>query len=196
MIIDKIHFIDFSFKDEKEFKEYLDTENFCKLLIAEYGKNIPYLFAANVGGEELYATITFTKQGMPMDWEYFSGLEPITSEVINEETNIEKRFAYIMEYGVANYLQNIKVLHEDKYGVLISAVIADQTQLFVKVRNGTVEPKDKWNYFRERGMLTKDNHRIYYIPVPDNIKTAKEGIAWSWNIDKNLLPDNGWTCES
>lgn len=196
--LDQVYETDLVFKNEDEANAYFESIELVNLCKEKFGLKLPFYFKCRLHDEDIYINYMPSKQGIVMDWPYFSEQLPITEEVINNEENIEKRRLLIMEYGITNYLRDIKIISEDKYGVLISAVISgeDEVQKFVKVRNGTPEPEEKRAYLRERGMLTDDGHKIYYIPVPEHIQTAKEGIEDSWNLPAGLLPTSGWDYET
>jgi hypothetical protein len=192
--------------------EFAKSEKIVNFLKHKYDVDLPYLHEILVkdvsqpnGYETLYMHVQPAKQGIPMDWVYYAGYEEITSKAITEENNIEKRRLLMMEYGIANYLKDIEILQEDKYGQLISANIDSQVngisglvekQKFVKVINGTVEPLENQEFLRKRGMLTDDGHKIYYIPVLDDVTTAKQGIAKSWDIPEEWLPEKGFYIET
>lgn len=191
-----------TFSSEEELTEFFNTEKFVRTCKELYGRNLPALFRFMVNDEPVFAVPNILKQGLPMDWRFFAEIDPITAEDINAEENIEKRRALIIEYGVNNYLKNVEVLSKDAYGVLIEANIdgtddaEGERQRFVKVRNGTEEPEENKASLREKGMLTDDGHKIYYIPVGDEITTAKMGIEWSWDLPEGSLPAAGWDEES
>lgn len=187
---------DLDFKSEQDFLDYVNQESIVDYLKEKYEDKLPAWFEFKIEGQACYWDGMYEKQGIPMDWDFFSGQAEIIQKSIEEEENIEKRRLLMMEYGINKYLQNVQTLQTDAYGTLIQAEILGEDQKFVKVRNGTREPIENWAYLKERGMLTYDNHKIYYIPVPDEIRTAKEGIAWSWDISKDCLPEKGWDEES
>jgi hypothetical protein len=184
------------FSSDEEVEEFFDSTEFVNWAKSEFGKELPFFIQIKLKGDLHFVTYEPSKQGIPMDWVYFAEFEPITEEAIAAENNIEKRRLLMMEYGINKYLKDVREIQSDAYGTLIDALILDEPQKFVRVRNGTEEPEENKEYLRERGMLTDDGHKIYYIPVPDEIKTAKEGIEWSWDLQKGFLPDKGWDYET
>lgn len=215
---DEIHDLKKTFKDEADCRKYFDTLEFVEYCKALGGLEVPVLFQCKIESlpePEYFIEYVPTKNGIPMDWHFFSEQVPITVEDIEAETNIEKRTLLMMEYGVANYLNNITILHEDVYGVLLEADMSGERQKFVKVTNGTPETLEKQDYYRDRGMLGKNGCRLYYIPVGNEgrfphkwdgqkvtewaqypITTAKQAVASSWEMNPDLLPEAGWDFES
>lgn len=179
-------------QSEETIAAYFESTEFVFFCKETFGLKLPYCF---IIGNDFYRWIP-SKQGIPMDWEYFSELKPITKEVINNETNIEKRRLLIMEYGVNNYLSDVQTLHSDEYGTLIRANFEGESQQFVRVRNGTEEPEENKAYLKEKGMLTDDGHKIYYLPVSNEVSTAKEGVEESWALPPGTLPNRGWDYET
>ncbi len=188
---------DIPFTSIENAEEYLFSKKFIDLLIAEYGLDIPFLFEVIVNGTKEIYFIEWNKNGIQMDWKYYSGLVPITPKVISEERNALKRLGLMMDYGIANYLGDYKTLHTDPYGKLIEATIDSVVQKFVEVIDGTPEHDEALaKDLASKGHLTKDGRRIYYIPVPSDIERARQGVAWSWDVPEEKLNPNGFEFES
>lgn len=196
MYADRVYNFDIKFSNLDQAHDYFESPTFIKWAREEFGLELPFLFVVDINGEEEMFTPNPTKQGIPMDWRFYSEIDKITAADISAETNIEKRRLLIMEYGVNNYLQDVKALGTDVYGTLIKATIEGMEQQFVKVRNGTEELEEDKAFLREKNMLTADGHKIYYIPVSSKVRTAKQGIEESWGLPKGTLPNAGWDYES
>lgn len=195
-MLDEVYEMNLDFNSEVEIKAYFDDPKFIKELAIKYKKEIPAMFVCTLNKDMRFIKFEPTKQGILMDWRFFAEIDKITKEDINFEKNIEKRRLLIMEYGVNNYFEEVQVLNKSIYGKLISTNFLGSKQQFVQVRNGTIEPEENREYLKEKQMLTKDNHKIYYIPVSDFVTTAKEGIEESWGLSKGVLPESGWDFES
>lgn len=95
----------------------------------------------------------------------------LTVDRISSEGNIERKRAYINLFGQERFLEesNAKIEHQDDFGILYrSKVKGDEDFVMVKVVNSTPEPDGSF----------KD----YFLRVPPATKTAKEGVAWSFNM--------------
>lgn len=191
----------YNFSSEKELEVFFSHPKFIKECINKYKLDLPFIFSFTVNNELVICQPNLLKAGRPIDWEYFSGQIPITRDIIAKEENTEKRFALMMEFGINNFLKDIKKLNTNpSYGTLISATIEleaeSYTQQFVVVRNGTKEPAENAEYLKSKNLLTEDGHRIYYIPVSNNVKTAKEGIEESWGLPEGTFKKTGWDMET
>ena len=200
MYKDEVYRYKKSFESMKELESHMETPEFINFAKEKFGRDLPFLWLINIGKKEEIFSPNPTKQGIAMDWRFYSEIDEITSEDINNEENIEKRFLLMMEYGINDYLRDVKIIDSDVYGTLVEASISEDDdipkQRFVKVVNGTPEPLEKVDYYRKRGMLTDSGYRIYYIPVNSNVTTAKEAVADTWGLPTDLLPDEGWDFES
>ncbi len=95
----------------------------------------------------------------------------ITTKLIDEEPNAEVRRVMIDRYGADRYLvdSNAQEIARDDFGILFRKVIPDDEDLvMVKVVNSTPEPD---------GSL-KD----YFLRVPPTMKTAREAVAWTFDV--------------
>lgn len=197
MFKDKVFKFDNTFKDKTEFEAFVNSRAFIDLMIAEEGEKLPFLFEAVIEGNVQFIHIQPAKQGIPMDWHFYAGFKEITKKDIQTETNIEKRRLLMMEFGVANFFDKIKELNTDAYGSLIETKVDGERQLFIKVRNGTEEQNKEYiKYLKSKKMLYGKNQRIYYIPVADHVTTAREAVAWSWDVPIEWLPETGFDLES
>lgn len=88
---------------------------------------------------------------------------------IVHQSNVEVRRLLIDHMGIEKFITQIdaKVIHEDEYGTLYRrALWGDEPLTVVKVKNSTPEPDGTF----------KD----YFIRVPNNFKTAKGAVAWTF----------------
>src|SRR5262245_31002189 len=104
----------------------------------------------------------------------------ITVKEIDDETNAEVRRVMIERYGQTKYLMDCgaKWVNTDECGELYRKEFktpngwrwGDEPVQFVKVKNSTPEPDGTF----------KD----YFLRVPPNVRTAKEGIAWTFTLEE------------
>jgi hypothetical protein len=100
--------------------------------------------------------------------------ELFTLKDIDETRNIEARRLMIELYGMGKYLadKRARVMQKDEYGELYYIPQRDDEPLIVvKVINSTPEPDGT---FRE-----------YFLRVPPDTKTAREGVAWSFEMNES-----------
>jgi hypothetical protein len=100
--------------------------------------------------------------------------ELFTLKDIDETRNIEARRLMIELYGMGKYLadKRARVMQKDEYGELFYIPQRDDEPLIVvKVINSTPEPDGT---FRE-----------YFLRVPPDTKTAREGVAWSFDMKES-----------
>lgn len=96
----------------------------------------------------------------------------ITVDKINAMENIEIRRVMLEIYGTSRYILDSGAfeVRRDKYGILYwMAMKNDEPLLMVRVTNSTAEPDGT---FKE-----------YWLRVPPGIRSAKEGVAWTFHID-------------
>jgi hypothetical protein len=118
-------------------------------------------------GHSLYAWA-----GVNIDPELVLHPESMTADRIDNEPNIELRRVMIEKYGTARYVEDTgaMVIGEDDCGVLLrKEVPGDEPILMVKVINSTAEADGT---FKE-----------YFLRVPPDINSAREGIAWTFGLD-------------
>jgi hypothetical protein len=98
--------------------------------------------------------------------------ESLTIEEIENQRNAEIRRVMIERYGMQRYVETsgAKEIHSDDTGVLYRKEFPnDEALVMVKVINSTPEPD---------GSL-----KAYFLRVPPTMKTAKEAVAWTFDID-------------
>jgi hypothetical protein len=99
--------------------------------------------------------------------------ETLTVQEIDSEINLEVRRIMMDRFGISRYLMesNAEVLCEDQYGTLYrKRMSGDEPLVMVRVKNSTPEPDGS---FRE-----------YFLRVPPFMRTAKEAVAWTFNIEE------------
>lgn len=101
--------------------------------------------------------------------------ELITPRAIEEQGNQEVRRVMMERYGgIQKYIENCgaKLVETDAFGELYEKDFAPDATWeklrFVKVKNSTAEPDGTF--------------RDYFLRVPPNAKTPREGIAWTFNM--------------
>lgn len=97
----------------------------------------------------------------------------LTVEEIDGEINLEVRRLMMERFGIARYLLESKadIINEDQYGTLYrKRMTGDEPLVMVRVKNSTPEPDGG---FRE-----------YFLRVPPFMRTAKEAVAWTFNIEE------------
>ncbi len=95
----------------------------------------------------------------------------ITSYQIDRETDPSVRRVMLERFGLERYLieSNPKMVHQDEYGVLFTKELTnDEPLTMVKVFNATPE-KD-------------GTYKSFYIRVPDTMRTAKQAVAWTFQL--------------
>lgn len=97
----------------------------------------------------------------------------ITVEMIEREPNLEIRRVLIERYGMSRYLIDAKAqrIHEDEYGVLYyKEVPEDEPIVMVEVKDAT--------------SLPDGSRRAYFLRVPSYVRTAREAVAWTFNLSE------------
>ena len=100
--------------------------------------------------------------------------ETLKVEQIREERNAEVRRVMIERFGADRYLleSDAQLLGEDECGWLYSVDIPDDEPLvMVRCINSSPEPDGSFHEF--------------YLRVPPTTKTAREGIAWTFDIPED-----------
>lgn len=101
-----------------------------------------------------------------------------TTADIDNMVNVEVKRVMIENYGMARYLidSSAEVIHSDEFGDLFRKVIfMDEPILVVRVTNSTPEPDE--------------TYRQYFLRVPPETMTAREGVAWSFGMsEKDYAP--------
>jgi len=99
--------------------------------------------------------------------------ENITVQDIEQEQNAEIRRIKMEQMGLENYIQkaNPTKINEDEYGILWRKEIPnDEPLVMVQVFNQSIE--------------LDGTRKIYFLRVPPEMKTAKEAVAWTWDISE------------
>ncbi|MER5850738.1 DUF6745 domain-containing protein [Streptomyces sp. NPDC002012] len=110
-------------------------------------------------------------RGMPVPAEFLAELNSLTPERIREEENAELRRVMLEFYGYDRYLteSGAEPVHRDETGILWRiALDGDEDVVMVEVVNSTPEPDG--------------THRTYWLRVPPGMRTAKEGVAWTFGL--------------
>ena len=195
---DTIQRINRTFQSEQEAINWFQGSEFILAAKKKFGAELPVMFEVQIGIKTLYHSPVFEKQGIPMDWEYYTEQKPITPEVISAERNAEKRALLMLEYGILDFLENIQHIDTHPvYGMLISSTMPNELgeQFWVIVEDPQPITKEKRQYLRERNMLSDKGNELVYIPVPDTMCTAKEAVAWTFGLQEQDLPEEGFDVE-
>lgn len=117
-------------------------------------------------------------RGMPIPADFVSGLGPqgsgLDANRIRGEDNAELRRVMLEIYGYDRYLAEVgaRPLHRDATGVLWRIDLPDDEPVtMVEVLNSTPEPD---------GSI-----RTYWLRVPPNTRTAREGVAWTFGLSES-----------
>ena len=99
--------------------------------------------------------------------------ESIRAAEIIMEWNLELRRIMLEQCGIERFIKDsgAQLLSEDKYGSLYSLPMERDAFNMVRVRNSTPEPDG--------------SHRIYFIAVPPDTKTAHEAVAWTFGLSES-----------
>lgn len=98
--------------------------------------------------------------------------EKITVPGIMKETNAEVRRVMIDRYGMEKFIKGsgAQEIHRDECGILYSKELeGDEPLVIVKVKNSTPEPDGSYKW--------------YFLRVPPHITTAREAVAWTFDMD-------------
>ncbi|MEU8836260.1 MULTISPECIES: DUF6745 domain-containing protein [Streptomyces] len=112
-------------------------------------------------------------RGMPVPAEFLAELAALTPERIRNEENAELRRVMLEFYGYDRYLaeSGAEPVHRDETGILWRiALQGDEDVVMVEVVNSTPEPDG--------------THRTYWLRVPPTTRTAKEGVAWTFGLQR------------
>lgn len=110
-------------------------------------------------------------RGMPIPAEVAAALPHLTVEQIQAEQNAEVRRAMLEHFGFDRYLRvsGARELGRDACGVLWRVDLpGDEPLVMVEVVNSTPEPDG--------------SSRTYFLRVPPDTGTAREGVAWTFNL--------------
>ncbi|MFB7399846.1 DUF6745 domain-containing protein [Streptomyces rubiginosohelvolus] len=111
-------------------------------------------------------------RGMPVPAAFLDELSSLTPERIRAEENAELRRVMLEYYGYDRYLteSGAEPVHRDETGILWRiALDGDEDVVMVEVVNSTPEPDG--------------TYRTYWLRVPPTIRTAKDGVAWTFGLE-------------
>lgn len=109
--------------------------------------------------------------GIAVPRRFWEHPELTTVAEIDATINVALRRLMIEAYGASRYLMDsgAELVQEDKYGKLYRKELnGDEPILMICVKNSTMEPDG--------------TYREYFLRVPPFIQTAKEGVAWSFDL--------------
>ncbi|OII69470.1 DUF6745 domain-containing protein [Streptomyces sp. CC77] len=110
-------------------------------------------------------------RGMPVPGAFLAELASLTPERIRDEENAELRRVMLEHYGYERYLREsgASPVDRDAAGVLWRIPLeGDEDVVMVEVVNSTPEPDG--------------TYRTYWLRVPPETRTAKEGVAWTFGL--------------
>ncbi|MGW0247580.1 DUF6745 domain-containing protein [Nocardia goodfellowii] len=110
--------------------------------------------------------------GMPVPATFLSELSDLTPARIRAEDNAELRRVMLEFFGYERYLaeSNAQPVHRDETGILWRIPLPDDEDVvMVEVVNSTAEPDGTFH--------------TYWLRVPPGTRTAKEGVAWTFELD-------------
>ncbi|CAN5240212.1 hypothetical protein BH10CYA1_BH10CYA1_08880 [soil metagenome] len=121
----------------------------------------------------------YASHGVRVEAKIIDTPEKITADKIIEERNLEVRRVMLEKFGMARFVSECgaKKIHEDRYGELYRKEIRNAEPLvIVKVKNSSPEPDGSF--------------RDYFLRVPPTTTTAKQAVAWTFNMnEKEFGPD-------
>lgn len=113
--------------------------------------------------------------------------EGITLQDILETDNLELRRVLIERYGQGRFMADLggEKKHQDKFGILwlvkrenIPQKLSDLDRLNIEDVLDDIFGKNQSTQFVQ--VKDSSTKRVYFIQVPSKIKTAKEGVAWTF----------------
>jgi hypothetical protein len=120
----------------------------------------------------------YSWHGVALRPEVVEQRDRMTVAQIDGEPNVEVRRAMLEIFGEERYILKSKVvcIQKDRYGELYrKAVPDDEPVAMVRVVNSTPEPDGV--------------SKIYFLRVPPDTKTAREGVAWTFGREaKHYAP--------
>ncbi|MFD9872107.1 DUF6745 domain-containing protein [Streptomyces niveus] len=111
-------------------------------------------------------------RGMPVPADFLAELTTLDPARIRTEENAELRRVMLEYYGYDRYLaeSGAEPIGKDETGILWRiALDDDEDVVMVEVVNSTPEPDG--------------TSRTYWLRVPPNTRTAREGVAWTFGLD-------------
>jgi hypothetical protein len=117
-------------------------------------------------------------RGMPIPAEVAAELPSLTVERIRDEGNAEVRRVMLEHFGFDRYLREsgAQQSQRDECGILWRVELpGDEPLVMVEVVNATPEPDG--------------TSRTYFLRVPPQTRTAREGVAWTFDLTaENYAP--------
>ncbi|WP_084558112.1 DUF6745 domain-containing protein [Hamadaea tsunoensis] len=110
-------------------------------------------------------------RGMPVPDDVAAQLPDLTAERIRTEENAEIRRVMLEYFGFDRYLSESDAtrVQSDDYGILWRVDLpGDEPLVMVEVVNSTPEPDG--------------TSRTYFLRVPPSVRTAREGVAWTFDL--------------
>lgn len=117
----------------------------------------------------------YTWHGNVVESWFITNPELVSLSEIEAEQNTTRRRIMIEVFGEARYLTETGAVVEDEsdFGILYRKKLSeDEDLVMVKVINSTIDPDGTW--------------KSYYLRVPPSIRTAKEAVAWTFNMPEDL----------
>jgi hypothetical protein len=118
----------------------------------------------------------YASHGMEIPYWIIEYPERLTSDAIDNESNVEVRRVMLEIYGLDNYLENgkgCKLVDADPDPHVGSLYVREQANdediFMLKMRNSTQELDGSW--------------KTYVIRVPPTMTTAKQANAWSYGFE-------------
>lgn len=115
-------------------------------------------------------------KGIIVDKRIIEEPNTITSAEILASGNIERRRVLLEMYGTERFLMdsNAEMIDKSKHGRLYRKRLAgDEALVMVRVKNGTPE--------------ADGTYKEYFLRVPPNMTTAKQAVAWTFNMDEERM---------
>jgi hypothetical protein len=101
--------------------------------------------------------------------------ERLTPADIDNEENIEIKRAKMGLFGIERYLTSSAgtLIHQDEWGTLYSKPLGHRLEplTMVRVKNSTPEPDG--------------TYKEYFLGVPPTMATAREAVAWTFDMDED-----------
>ncbi|MFF5205972.1 DUF6745 domain-containing protein [Streptosporangium sp. NPDC000396] len=111
--------------------------------------------------------------GMPVPADFATSMAALTPQRIRKEENAELRRVMLEHFGYDRYLaeSGATPVHQDETGILWRIDLPDdEPVVMVEVVNSTAEPDGTF--------------RKYWLRVPPSTSTAREGVAWTFNLSE------------
>jgi hypothetical protein len=156
---------------------YVFTDEICyacgkPLTLVVDGEMVPHNADGPVAewpdGMKVYAW-----RGVQVEPDIILDKESVTPLRIQKTSNAEQRRVMLEVYGEARYIvdSGAEKVQEDECGELYRIEMpGDETLAMVRVRNSTPEPDGTYKH--------------YFLRVPPTIRTAREGVAWTFAMQE------------